>query len=40
MEIFFKYIKRNCGTVSPLWIMSDTAEQFYNAWLGVMGGQP
>lgn len=32
MCIFFKHIKLNCGTLKPQWLMSDTAEQFYNAW--------
>ena len=40
MCIFYQTIKRNCGVLTPRWIMSDLAGQFYNAWLGVMGGKP
>ena len=40
MCIFYRYIKQNCGTLCPTWIMSDTAGQFYNAWVGIMGGKP
>ena len=40
MCIFFRYVKENCGTLSPTWFMSDIASQFYNAWIGIMGGNP
>lgn len=40
MCIFFNEIKKNCGILTPRWFMSDLASQFYNAWIGVMGGTP
>ncbi len=40
MCIFYEMVKRNCGVLTPRWIMSDLASQFYNAWVGVMGGKP
>ena len=40
MCIFFKQLKQNCGTLLPRWVMSDTASQFFNAWIGIMGGKP
>jgi hypothetical protein len=27
MCIFFRYVKKNCGTLSPTWFMSDLASQ-------------
>ena len=40
MCIFYRMITRNCGVLTSWWIMSDLASQFYNAWLGAMGGKP
>ncbi len=40
MCIFFEMLKKNCGVLYPHWVMSDMANQFYNAWIGVMGGHP
>ena len=40
MCLFFNILKRNCGVLSPHWIMSHMASQYYNAWVAVMGGQP
>ena len=40
MCILFKLLKQNCGILSPRWLMSDLASQFYNAWVGIMGGNP
>lgn len=40
MCIFFGFLKQNCGKLSPRWVMSDLANQFYNAWVGIMGGNP
>ena len=36
----FKAIKQRVGTVSPKWIMSDDADQYYSAWVGVFGLTP
>ena len=38
MCLFFKLLRENCGQLSPHWVMSDTASQFYNAWVGCYGG--
>ena len=40
MCLFFTVLKENCGQLSPRWVMSDTASQFYNAWIAIMGGSP
>ena len=40
MCLFFKLLRENCGQLSPHWLMSDTASQFYNAWVAIMGGTP
>ena len=40
MCLFFKLLRENCGQLSPNWLMSDTASQFYNAWVAIMGGTP
>ena len=34
--IFLRAIKDKCGTIAPRWFMSDNAEQYFNAWQGVM----
>jgi len=40
MCLFFTVLKENCGQLSPRWVVSDTASQFYNAWIAIMGGSP
>ena len=40
MCFFFDLLKQNCGILAPQWLMSDLASQFYNAWVGIMGGNP
>ncbi len=40
MCTFFSEIKKNTGTISSSWFMSDIAPQFYNAWVGVMNDCP
>ena len=40
MCVFFEMVKQNCGVLSPHWIMSDLASQFFNAWIAIMGGHP
>ena len=40
MCLFFKLLRENCGQLLPHWLMSDTASQFYNAWVAIMGGTP
>ena len=37
---FFEALKTRIGTIHPKWFMSDDAEQFYSAWVGVFGGHP
>lgn len=37
LEIFFNLIRKEVGTMSPSIFMSDLAENFYNAWVTVMG---
>ena len=37
LEQFFKAIKRRIGSITPMWFMSDDAEQFFNAWRSVFG---
>ena len=37
MVVFFSEIKKRCGTVENAFFMSDMANQFYNAWVAVMG---
>ena len=37
---FFNGIKRRIGVVSPAWLMSDLAEQFYSAWVASFGNRP
>ena len=40
MSVFFEAIKRNSGQVTANWFMSDLANQYYNAWVGVMKHHP
>ena len=35
---FLNAIKTACGIIEPEWFMSDDAEQYFNAWKGVFGG--
>ena len=37
MVVFFSEIKKNCGTVEKAYFMSEMANQFYNAWVTIMG---
>ena len=37
MVVFFSEIKKKCGAVESAFFMSDMANQFYNAWIAVMG---
>lgn len=37
---FFREIKKNCGEITSAFVMTDMAEQYYNAWVGVMGNRP
>ena len=32
---FFKAIEKRTGSLTPLWFMSDDAQQYFNAWSGV-----
>lgn len=38
--IFFKEIKQRIGGIVPKWVMSDDADQFFSAWVGVFGVGP
>lgn len=40
MIIFYTCLKDKCGEISPQWIMTDDAEQFYSAWVVVFDSQP
>ena len=40
IRIFFDVLKKKCGTLSPRWFMSDTANQYFNAWVGTMDTRP
>ncbi len=40
MTVFFNVIKLNCGQIMANWFMSDIANQYYNAWVGVMNHHP
>ena len=37
---FFNAIKRRIGVVTPAWLMSDLAEQFYTAWVASFKNKP
>ena len=37
MVVFFSEIKMKCGPVQNAFFMSDMANQFYNAWVAIMG---
>ena len=37
MVIFFNEIKKNSGVIHSNFVMTDMAEQYFNAWVGVMG---
>ncbi len=40
MCLFFEMLKQNCGSLQPRYVMSDLANQFFNAWIAIMGGNP
>lgn len=40
MTVFFNAIKQNSGPITAKWLMSDLANQYYNAWVGVMQHHP
>ena len=40
LEKFFEAVKANVGEISPAWLMSDDAEQFYNGWTAVFQYKP
>ena len=40
LTCFFKSIKIKAGIIIPKWLMTDDAEQFYNAWINAFGGNP
>ena len=37
---FFTALQKRVGDVSPAWLMSDLAEQFYTAWVASFGNTP
>ena len=38
LTCFLKSILEKTGTIVPKWLMTDDAEQFYNAWINTFGG--
>ncbi len=40
MEIFFQSVKDKVGNITPQWIMTDDAEQFFSAWILTFGSGP
>jgi hypothetical protein len=38
LNLFFQQLKGRNGLIHPKWIMSDDADQFYNAWNDTFGG--
>ena len=40
MTIFFDQIKKVGGVISPVWLTSIIANQFYNAWVRVVKNRP
>ena len=40
VSLFFETIKNRIGMVTPQWIMTDDAEQFYNSWKTVFSEDP
>ena len=40
LEKFFQAIKTNLGELNPTWLMSDIADQFYNAWIATFTHTP
>ena len=40
LTCFLKSILEKTGTIVPKWLMTDDAEQFYNAWINAFGGNP
>lgn len=37
---FYRAIRKRVGALSPLWFMSDIAEQYYSAWVLTFADQP
>ena len=37
---FLKHLKQRSGNITPEWLMSDDAEQFYSAWIDTFDGNP
>lgn len=37
---FFQQIRERVGILTPKWVMSDDAEQFFTAWVAVFGSGP
>ena len=37
---FFTHLKANVGEITPAWLMTDDAEQFYTSWISVFGVGP
>ena len=35
---FLKHLKQQSGNITPEWLMSDDAEQFYSAWIDTFDG--
>ena len=40
VSLFFEIIKNKIGMVTPQWIMTDDADQFYNSWKTVFSEDP
>lgn len=36
----YKVNNKDCGEIAAAWLISDSANQFYNAWVGVMERRP
>lgn len=37
---FYKALKQKVGELTPVWFMSDLAEQFYTAWVSIFNKRP
>lgn len=37
---FFHALRKRVGNITPAWLMSDLAEQFYTAWIGSFKSRP
>lgn len=40
VSLFFETIKNKIGMVTPQWIMTDDADQFFNSWKSVFSEDP